>query len=679
MLIVISDAKHSSLVAACACSIPQFPSSATKPTSKSSSFELRIYPHQHFKSRVSSSPTSPVSSAAVYRATSESSSGRISKVTRQRKSRSVSGEAIFQIAGREALSKIAGRQDAIENRTITEGTTEALEYAGEDIHLSGAQLSNGHACISTGQESDIRQFQSKEATTHHDSPNAIFNNAAFWRQDNWRLETGAPVPRQPAAEPVTLSQPKPCCNCCGPKPAQLEPTVAHSHQLMNHTQFQTPLPYGLPQGPSFHSMFHESMQHMQPIATTIYTYPNGYTTVNNPLTPQELRMLQATGAWSPGASAAWSGLGVGTTGNGMDAEYACSCGPGCECLGCAAHPFNTSTVNFVKDMRTMMYSGRHGTLPRRQKSVAEHSTAIHGVSRQTGGCCGGGVQQRNNMVIANTVSDSHPDPNPQLPSMNYGAVHNHQGFEHISPPPPPPHQYISSPHPLQQVQIIGSLQSNDIPIPNSPLFQHNVSPLTNRSPTPQHTVRPHHCRPTAPPSVSSPSYTSSSSPDPINGGDDTETEQNTVSPSAYFHIDYPLGLCSESDMGCLCGDDCACIGCMLHGNNAPDIRTTLNEPIESEAPTAHNLTSGSVSTASRGCCGGGGRINLNSGNGAEAGPVGGPQGRGLSNGEENHNPQHQSSNRQVPSNLHQGPQIHPPLEGIHGQEIVDGQPVYVWG
>ncbi|KAF8429250.1 hypothetical protein EV426DRAFT_216349 [Tirmania nivea] len=536
-------------VATCACSIPQFSSSTTKPTSKSSSFELRIYPHQHFKARVSSPPTSPVSPAPVYGSTSESN-GRISKITKKRKSISVSGEAILQVAGREALFKIAGQQDAIENRTITKRIAEPLAevgYSGEDIHPTGGQLSNGHACMPTGQESDIRQSQNKEASTHHDSSNTIFNSTAFWGQDNWRSGTEAPIPHQPPAKPATLQQPKPCCNSYEPKPAQ---STAHNHLLMNQAQFQAPLRCGLPPGPSFYPMFHETIQHMQPIATTIYTYPNGYTTVNNPLTLQELRMLQATGAWTSGAAAAWSGLGVGSTGNGMNAEYACSCGPACECLGCAAHPFNTSTVNFVKDMRTMMYSGRHGVPPRRTKVATD---------------------------------------------------------------------------------------------------------------------------------VSSPTYTSSSSPDPTNGGDDTETEQNTVSPSAYFHIDYPLGLCSESDMGCLCGDDCACIGCMLHENNMPDIGTTPNEPIESEVSSAQNLTSGRVDAALRGCCGGGGRININSETGIETGPVGGPQGRGISNGVTNHNPQHQSTNEQVSANIHQKPQIHPLLEGIRVQEIVDGQPVLIPG
>jgi len=648
-------------VAACACSIPQFSSPITTPTSKSSSFEVRIYPHQHFKARVST-PLTPPST------TSESSSGRISKITKKRKSISVSGEAILEIAGPEGLLQIAGQQGA-EKGTIAERTTEpsaGAGYAGKGIHLTSAQLSNGNVCMSTGQESGINQFQIKETATHHDSPNLVFNNATLWRQDNCGPGSEAPVPLQPIAQPATLQQLKPCCSGCGSKPVS---TVPHNH---SQAQPQAPLPFGLPQVPLFHSMSHESMQHMQPIATTIYTYPNGYTTVNNPLTPQELRILQATGAWSSGAAAAWTGLGIGATGDGMDVEYACSCGPGCECLGCAAHPFNTSTVNFVKDMRTMMYSGRHGVPPNRPKVAMEHSTAVNGVSRQSR-CCGGGAQQRINTVMANTVSHSYSSPNSPT-SLNYGSTYNHQDLEHM----PSPHQHISPFHPLQQVRNIGPPQSNDIPIPNSPLFQHIAPPLTNRSPTPQRIARPHHCRPVASSSISSPAYTSGSSPDPTNGEDDTEPEQNTVSPSAYFHIDYPSGLCSESDMGCLCGDDCACIGCMLHGNSMPDIGTALNEPTESEAPTPQNLASGGVSAASGNCCGGGDRIHLNSENKIQAGLVTGSQGRGLPNGATNHNLQHQLSNGQVSSNIHQRPQIHPLLEGIHNQEIVDGQPVYIW-
>ena len=61
-----------------------------------------------------------------------------------------------------------------------------------------------------------------------------------------------------------------------------------------------------------------------------------------------------------------------------------------------------------------------------------------------------------------------------------------------------------------------------------------------------------------------------------------ESEQNVVSPSAYFHIDYPLGQCSGSNISCPCGEDCVCIGCLVHGNSMPMTGAAANEQDEVE-------------------------------------------------------------------------------------------------
>jgi hypothetical protein len=60
----------------------------------------------------------------------------------------------------------------------------------------------------------------------------------------------------------------------------------------------------------------------------------------------------------------------------------------------------------------------------------------------------------------------------------------------------------------------------------------------------------------------------SQSPWPKVGENDTEIgEEESISPSAYFHVDYPIGGCTEEKDGCLCDEGCTCVGCLTHGGH----------------------------------------------------------------------------------------------------------------
>ncbi|KAI9767760.1 MAG: hypothetical protein M1840_005441 [Geoglossum simile] len=51
------------------------------------------------------------------------------------------------------------------------------------------------------------------------------------------------------------------------------------------------------------------------------------------------------------------------------------------------------------------------------------------------------------------------------------------------------------------------------------------------------------------------------------GEADIENEgEEAISPTAYFHVDYPIGVCTEEN-GCLCGEGCTCVGCLTHGGH----------------------------------------------------------------------------------------------------------------
>ncbi|KAI9773002.1 MAG: hypothetical protein M1839_002272 [Geoglossum umbratile] len=62
----------------------------------------------------------------------------------------------------------------------------------------------------------------------------------------------------------------------------------------------------------------------------------------------------------------------------------------------------------------------------------------------------------------------------------------------------------------------------------------------------------------------SPTSLVSQQPWPKIGEGDVENEgEEAISATAYFHVDYPIGGCSEVN-GCLCGEGCTCVGCLTH-------------------------------------------------------------------------------------------------------------------
>ncbi|KAH7319784.1 hypothetical protein B0I35DRAFT_478102 [Stachybotrys elegans] len=151
-------------------------------------------------------------------------------------------------------------------------------------------------------------------------------------------------------------------------------------------------------------------------------------------------------------------------------SHQCGCGDGCQCVGCAAHPYNEATQNYI---RSAWNSMTEETGHPKTASVAHHAPA-----------CG--------------TSDSNQKARADGPS-------------------------------------------NDV----SPA-KHSDGPMS----------------PTIAPSPS----------DAASGAGD----EQTLSPTDFFFVSYSLeGSCSGEMAGCPCGDDCQCIGCVIH--SIPD--PTEPEPV----------------------------------------------------------------------------------------------------
>ncbi|PHH73350.1 hypothetical protein CDD82_5528 [Ophiocordyceps australis] len=212
---------------------------------------------------------------------------------------------------------------------------------------------------------------------------------------------------------------------------------------------------------------------------TIYNYPPQFGSFLQPLQPEQWRQFMATinygqsvaaapgyGMNAPGSpsahsSAVHSASGISWT------SHQCSCGDSCQCVGCAAHPYNDATQDYVRSAwNTMMQDGQ------------KLSNGTHTTAHLNGHGADGSAKDGNGRTTARTANDgtTHPD----------GTV---------SPPAP---------------------------------------------------------------------QTPSDGTSGIN-------EEQTLSANDFFFVSYPFGdTCAGETASCPCGDDCQCIGCVIHHNPGPE-------------------------------------------------------------------------------------------------------------
>ncbi|KAJ4402444.1 hypothetical protein N0V85_005301 [Neurospora sp. IMI 360204] len=87
---------------------------------------------------------------------------------------------------------------------------------------------------------------------------------------------------------------------------------------------------------------------------TVFRYPEEYGSWNHPLDPQTYQQVAHQSAATAQASRQGADLTLdlllsGGGGAGAGTSHECTCGPGCQCIGCVAHPYNTQTIQYVQD------------------------------------------------------------------------------------------------------------------------------------------------------------------------------------------------------------------------------------------------------------------------------------------------------------------------------------------
>lgn len=270
-------------------------------------------------------------------------------------------------------------------------------------------------------------------------------------------------------------------SCCSPKKAGQKtamqaPAIAqtpHQQPMMFMPPFQAPMP------------MHNGMYPFFP-QPTVFTYPPQYGTYMQPLQPEQWRQVMA--ALSFGQPVPVNGFGIaetpasGTMPNPSPGvapypskqhesavqddgtSHHCTCGESCQCVGCAAHPYNEATQNYVHSAWSSMMEQQPGV----------------------------------NHVNAN----------------GNGSSHHHQDEKPIGKPPSPE----SMPPPTSQTET-------------------NSTSTTPQTPS---------------------------------DGASALGEEQVFSPNDFFFVSYPFGgTCAGDTVSCPCGDDCQCIGCVIHGNLDP--------------------------------------------------------------------------------------------------------------
>lgn len=253
---------------------------------------------------------------------------------------------------------------------------------------------------------------------------------------------------------------KSCCSTQnGPnlKPSPLSPLSSESHTQANGMMVPTwPTPMTMPNG--MYGFFPQQ---------TIY-YPPQYGTFMQPLQPEQWKQVVATPSFGQPASPQGVGTpeypsgtvpqsGSSNSNNTAGTSHLCTCGDDCQCVGCAAHPYNDASKNYVRSAWNSMME----------------------------------------------------DANQPQPQADQGLVNGNHDCK------------SSAGH-----------------IPN----ETTAAPTQSDTSTGVHT-------PNTPGSL---------------------TEEQTLSPNDFFFVTYPFGdSCDGETASCPCGDDCQCIGCVIHNNPGP--------------------------------------------------------------------------------------------------------------
>lgn len=165
-------------------------------------------------------------------------------------------------------------------------------------------------------------------------------------------------------------------SCCSNKTATVVKGEPSSDSIFENPSDQTHQPT-LENDTPFSSVFYD--QYMSQAG--VFTYPPTYGTVNNPLEPSMWRQNARPNdhvqpAAEPSSSLRDTNFNMLPPLSAKDTVHTCNCGDKCQCIGCAAHPYNDATQNYVRSAYTSMSEDLSSKEPYTNGSSSSSAKAI---------------------------------------------------------------------------------------------------------------------------------------------------------------------------------------------------------------------------------------------------------------------------------------------------------------
>ncbi|KAL6803869.1 hypothetical protein J3E68DRAFT_187493 [Trichoderma sp. SZMC 28012] len=149
----------------------------------------------------------------------------------------------------------------------------------------------------------------------------------------------------PNGKPIIKSEPGSCCSSGAEKP-EIKPHEHMPNQVNGLMMPQFNIPMGMP-----------NAVYPYMVQPTIFAYPPHYGSYLQPLQPDQYRQLVMMNIPQPMANIQAMPYNAAgplqlSQSNGLEADswtgHQCDCGDSCQCVGCATHPYNQPTQNYVR-------------------------------------------------------------------------------------------------------------------------------------------------------------------------------------------------------------------------------------------------------------------------------------------------------------------------------------------
>ena len=366
--------------------------------------------------------------------------------------------------------------------------------------------------------------------------------------------------QEPSHPQSCCCQPKPSSCCSKEKSSQTSmPPPANQGSCCNNSQFEMPLDVGM-------DIANQFVAPHLPIDQFLFSNPVsgfGHQSTTPFVTPTPVQEHLSRGF-----------------------DHNCHCGDACACIGCATHPQNSSTIQYVR---------YHNELAMRmqQSPINLNNQYQQPVGYTNGLSLANGMQQ--NQLFGQFTHMHTPEPSFALPysgSAPWGLTNPAASVHQTSL------GELENFHPTRRMDNVSySSQHNNPPIIH--LSNRTHSSTTQTLPHPEKKQEPLQQDPSTPTPFATTETRHVTLE--VESADDDESI-STLSPSSFLQLTVTLGGCSED--ACRCGDGCQCDGCTIHRGHdgietmsprEPDV-TAVNDLLPKAEPKDAERVTGEFGT-----------------------------------------------------------------------------------